>query len=178
MQGQVTTELSTATKKMNDWIDEHGYTFSLTDSAMDHRGSPISLGPRFDSLAAATQFEWASVDDYAPEKCYTDIALRMPAFAGHWYSEPMHTQLDNRISVIAVLHSSIGSYHQWITMGPEADPTCLRAFLNQEKFKNFEIKGQSSGITNYDDYMMLAENALNTLGVGTSTIRIINLGHT
>lgn len=48
--------------------------------------------------------------------------------------------------------------------------------MGKSRNANLEIKGQSYGVTHYDDLLSLAENETHNLNIGLSHVRIINLG--
>ncbi len=170
--------------------------FGLTDTLMDHRDAPVTLQPRFASLQNAIDFSFSAAEDYAPEGSYLDLALTMPG-QQNWWSEPKSGQFTRKVSVyaniavggaphpnpkpvtrIAMLHNVIGAHQQLMT-NPSYTPDYSkpRLFLGKAEMESFEIKGQSWGITNYDDLVALVENELSNFSMGTSMIRIINLGN-
>ena len=81
------------------------------------------------------------------------------------------------VSRIALLHNQIGAHHRWITTGrPTPNYREPRLFMGLDRHHNLEIKGQSYGVTHYDDLMALAENESHNISIGFSHVRIINLG--
>ena len=180
---------------VQQWLDTRHVGFSLVDTLMDHSNGYITLAPRFGSIEEATSFEFNSADDYVPTGCYTDIANTVPA-TPNWFSEPVSTQFTGRLSVyanisigsaphpspkpvtrIALLHNSIGAHHGWITTGsPTPNYRDPRLFMGKGRHENLEIKGQSYGVSNYDDLVSLAENETHNVSIGFSHVRLINLG--
>lgn len=90
-------------------------------------------------------------------------------FAPHPYSDPPRSR-------IAILMNQIGAYHQLAYGGPSFNPDRPRVFNNESQFENYQIRGQSWGITNYDDLLELCKSNTDATGIGCSYIRIINLG--
>ncbi|WDE02074.1 hypothetical protein [Thalassomonas actiniarum] len=194
-------KVAQAQTQFQQWLDTRHVGFSLTDTLLDHSDSYISIPPRFSTLEEAEAFSFNAAEDYAPqngegtESYYADIYSKTPG-ATNWYSEPGPTQFTGRKSVyanisvgtaphpspkpvnrIAVLMNSIGSHHRWITTGdPTPNYAQPRTFMNQSINANREIKGQSYGVTNYDDLMAFHENEAAGFPVGFSTVRVINLG--
>jgi len=90
--------------------------------------------------------------------------------APHPYSNPPTTR-------IAILQNYFGAYHQFQTTGsPTPNYSEPRVWNNEQRFQNYAIRGQSWGITNYDDYLELSKGADFGMGIGVAYIRIINLG--
>ena len=180
-------------QKHQTWLDTRHVGFALTDTLIDHSDSPITLQPRFSTLAEAEAFEFNSSDDYSPAGSYTDLQSAVPATT-NWYSEPFCTQFTETASVyasigvgnsphptpkpvsrIALLHNQIGSHHQLMTCGATPEYNKPRVFMGKDRNKNLEIKGQHYG-SNYDDRMMFAENESHNMSIGFSYVRVINLG--
>jgi hypothetical protein len=99
---------------------------------------------------------------------YMDIHV---GYAPHPYSNPPRARL-------AILMNQIGAYHRWTYGGPTFYPDRPRVWNNEQQFQNFQIRGQSWGITNYDDLLQIAMGSNHSLGIGNDRIRIINLGPT
>ena len=177
------------------WTSAHQDNFSFTDTLMDHRDKPITLEPRFKTLSEAQSFSFQRKDDYEPSRCYADLQNRLPA-QPVWYSEPKPTQFTRRASAyaniaigskphpnpkpvnhIALLHDKIGAHHRLLITGsPTPNYSEPRLFMGHSINTNLEIKGQSYGITHYDDLIALAENVSHNISIGFSFVRIINLG--
>ena len=99
---------------------------------------------------------------------YMDIHV---GYAPHPYSDPPRARL-------AILMNWIGAYHYYTYGGPTFNPDAPRVFNNESQFENYEIRGQSWGITNYDDLLEMCKGHSDNMGIGTDRIRIINLGPT
>ena len=197
----INQQVSEAQSQFQQWLDTRHVGFSLTDTLLDHSDSYISIPPRFSTIEEAEAFSFSAAEDYAPQdaagevKYYSEIYSKVPG-ATNWYSEPAATQFTERKSVyanisvgsaphpspkpvsrIAILMNSIGAHHQWITTGnPTPNYAQPRAFFNNSNNVNREIKGQSYGVTRYDDLMAFHENESVGFPVGFSTVRVINLG--
>lgn len=97
---------------------------------------------------------------------YMDIHV---GYNPHPYSDPPRAR-------IAILMNWIGAYHWFTYGGPTFYAGDPRVFNNEGQFENYEIRGQSWGITNYDDILEMCKGNSDNLGIGTDRIRIINLG--
>lgn len=200
--GAIDARMTAAEAQLQQWLATRHVGFALTDTMIDNNEPYISLEPRFTSLAEAQAFTFSAAEDYAPVdatddtiKHYADLISNVPGVPG-WFSEPGPSQFTGRKSVyanigvgllphptpkpvnrIALLINSIGSTGTW----SHADTTGLlydqpRTLLYDPQNANREIKGQSWGVTAYNDLFAFHENQPGDFNVGFSTVRVINLG--
>jgi len=197
----INSEVVHAKNKFDNWLNTRHVGFSLVDSLLDHSNDYITIPPRFKTIEEAEAFRFNTADDYAPTdetkeiKYYADVYLKMPGSL-NWFSEPSPTQFTGKKSAygniaigtlphpnpksvnrMALLMNRIGAHHQWMTT-PDPIPNYSqpRVLFNNGINANREVKGQSWGITNYDDLMAFHENEAAGSSPGFSTVRVINLG--
>lgn len=199
---EIDSRVNSAEAQFQQWLNTRHVGFALTDTFIDHSDSYISIPPRFSTLEEAEAFSFSAAEDYSPVdsndetiKHYADIISKVPASA-HTWSSPQASQFTGRHSVyasigvgtnphpnplpvnrISMLMNRVGAYHAWIATGvPTPNYAEPRAFFNYTPNLNREIRGQSYGVTNYNDLMSFHENEPHHFSAGFSSIRIINLG--
>jgi hypothetical protein len=195
MQSTLNQESQSRTAQLNTAIARSAASNVLTDYLMKLTDAPITLAPRFTDAAKAATFNFTSAEDYAPAGSFVDLATTLPG-ASNWGSAPSLPVGLNKMSVlmsadvgddtwtgigkksarVAILFNYHTAHHLWMTTGSPT-PDYAQPRLLQPEMGNLLLAGQRySGIGTYDDFFCLCHNVNSLTSVGTSHIRIINLG--